>query len=880
MPKRPVIRRLDFQGLDVAVEFEAGDKRPYRDDSGKEKFKTMKAAYGEVRDTKGLDGDAVDVYIGPNEDSDKVFVVTQMTKGDWDKVDEEKCILGVDSMKAARALYLAHYDDPRFCGSIKEMPMSKFQERLATKGAVGKKIASASQRIAEINYLRMQEGLPVLTKGAHHVQIDFREDGSASSRTKQASEVDPEWDADLPADVRSELEKKAPHSLEAMRRNAVAPTNVVRDEQVGIGIPKDHIREVKDSKLRKAAAMARVDIFMKEASEATKKAAGPGVDPDVAARRQVAREMQKHKENRQITGSLGSLGGMLGGFKLLDRHVKKTRNIPSPVGVIGALSGGALVGNILGVKGYDLATRRTRDDLEKNRAKKPKVELTPAQKSQRASSAAKTLGGFGLGTAAGLGVSALALKKFGPQMFAGANKANAIKEFQGKINRLARGTKNNFQAGYADKVIEKRKFEALLNLTKSTPRESFAAMPDSKQRQFVSTIGGGVGGGIGTVAGYSARNEGKGKQKKAAERKHLRDRAIVLGSGAAGAVGTHELMKRHGDKLLGYKPSRTQLGSALIVGGLGGAQLARAALRDHYKQAAKPERLPEDEFKTPKRHYRAAKGGGSLGAALGITSGTISAIRSGKGHVVKPLLRGASAGALGAGIGEMASYLKKGDPPPKKKRAAAEGRIGRISDRLDDVGIAMLATPYAAEGIGKMLAHRSGRLGAIGRAASGVGHALHDGPHKNKWELAGLGLVAPGVTHNLAKGINKAIPHKKVAFSPQSTDPGSMMKMVGGLLNPMPGVRRGLTPAAVNVPQTGATLGRIASGAGGAISGAASKAKTLGGTLLRHGGRLGAVGLGVGALGLGAGLMVGKKLLTGHREEGISTPSYQAPRVF
>ncbi len=94
----------------------------------------MKYAYGYVRGTLGTDGDEVDVYIGPNEKSDKVFVVTQMKTPEFKEVDEQKCMLGFNSAKDAKKAYIDQYDNPKFFGSMKEMSLDDFKEKLKTKG--------------------------------------------------------------------------------------------------------------------------------------------------------------------------------------------------------------------------------------------------------------------------------------------------------------------------------------------------------------------------------------------------------------------------------------------------------------------------------------------------------------------------------------------------------------------------------------------------------------------------------------------------------------------------------------------------------------------------------------------------------------------------
>ena len=77
--------------------------------------------------------------------------------------------------------------------------------------------------------------------------------------------------------------------------------------------------------------------------------------------------------------------------------------------------------------------------------------------------------------------------------------------------------------------------------------------------------------------------------------------------------------------------------------------------------------------------------------------------------------------------------------------------MANVEDRLDDLGIGILASPYVAQAVGG-LAAKSPRLAPIARAAQGYEHAFHATPYG---ELAGLALVAPGVTKRLAPHLQK-----------------------------------------------------------------------------------------------------------------------------
>lgn len=131
--------KMDFQGLPVSIEQGKGGKRYWTDEStGETGVTVMEYPYGYVRGTLGTDGDEVDVFIGPNKESSKVFVITQQKKPDegkagnhpWVETDEQKVMLGFDDPKEAQNAYMRHFDDERFFGKMIELTMDDFKEKL------------------------------------------------------------------------------------------------------------------------------------------------------------------------------------------------------------------------------------------------------------------------------------------------------------------------------------------------------------------------------------------------------------------------------------------------------------------------------------------------------------------------------------------------------------------------------------------------------------------------------------------------------------------------------------------------------------------------------------------------------------------------------
>ena len=138
---------IEFQGLLISVENRKGSKRYWVDEnSGEEGATSMLYPYGYIKGTLGLDGDAVDVFVGPDKEATNVFIVTQMKKPGFTEIDEQKVMLGFDTGKKAKDAYLRHYDNPKFFGSIKEMPINKFKEKLSSlKGKLIKSLYLSPQ---------------------------------------------------------------------------------------------------------------------------------------------------------------------------------------------------------------------------------------------------------------------------------------------------------------------------------------------------------------------------------------------------------------------------------------------------------------------------------------------------------------------------------------------------------------------------------------------------------------------------------------------------------------------------------------------------------------------------------------------------------------
>ena len=123
----------EVQGLPIAIENKAGSIRRGVDSHGKSWATKMTMPYGYIKGTEGADGDGVDVFVGPDKEADKAFVVHQKNP-DTEKYDEDKVFLGLQSKKDAKEAFADNYDKPeKFMGPISEVPIDRLKELVESK---------------------------------------------------------------------------------------------------------------------------------------------------------------------------------------------------------------------------------------------------------------------------------------------------------------------------------------------------------------------------------------------------------------------------------------------------------------------------------------------------------------------------------------------------------------------------------------------------------------------------------------------------------------------------------------------------------------------------------------------------------------------------
>lgn len=118
---------IKINGFDVTIEQPAGSVRSGKDVNGKEWSVTMSNTYGYIRGTEGVDGDHIDVFLGPDMNSDMVYVVDQVnTDGSF---DEHKVMMGFSSLEDARSAYLSNYEEGwQGVGNITGVALDEFKK--------------------------------------------------------------------------------------------------------------------------------------------------------------------------------------------------------------------------------------------------------------------------------------------------------------------------------------------------------------------------------------------------------------------------------------------------------------------------------------------------------------------------------------------------------------------------------------------------------------------------------------------------------------------------------------------------------------------------------------------------------------------------------
>ena len=127
---------VSIKGFQITIENPRGSYRCGKGKNGVWWRSKMVHHYGYFTKTKGHDGDAIDVYIGPKVDSFKYVYVIDQNYADGE-FDESKVMFGFGGTKSAIRGYLAHYPktQERRIRAVTKVSIEDFKEWLySTRG--------------------------------------------------------------------------------------------------------------------------------------------------------------------------------------------------------------------------------------------------------------------------------------------------------------------------------------------------------------------------------------------------------------------------------------------------------------------------------------------------------------------------------------------------------------------------------------------------------------------------------------------------------------------------------------------------------------------------------------------------------------------------
>jgi len=133
----------------VDVETPEGTVRQGRGQDGSPWAVLMPAHYGEFRGTLGVDGDAVDVFVGPERDAPTAWVI-RAKDPKTGRYDEDKVMVGFATRREALRTFRASYDVRGVQGEVTGIPVAR----------LGALLADAKQRGRPLNLHEAQSAEP------------------------------------------------------------------------------------------------------------------------------------------------------------------------------------------------------------------------------------------------------------------------------------------------------------------------------------------------------------------------------------------------------------------------------------------------------------------------------------------------------------------------------------------------------------------------------------------------------------------------------------------------------------------------------------------------------------------------------------------------
>jgi hypothetical protein len=181
--------RYEIHGFTVGVEWPAGLPRMYGKDNSKV-GKTSYADYGFFEGTTSADGGGIDVYVGPQKQSKKIYLLLQKPTS-WDvehgnREPEPKYMLGFGSIDDAEAGYRASMPEEYFL-SIGEVGFEDFVQTIKTALTGKTPVVSKSNNASEDYRLGYKQ-----TKSQAEGYLESAGSSTANQQTPHTAEMSPE----------------------------------------------------------------------------------------------------------------------------------------------------------------------------------------------------------------------------------------------------------------------------------------------------------------------------------------------------------------------------------------------------------------------------------------------------------------------------------------------------------------------------------------------------------------------------------------------------------------------------------------------------------------------------------------------------------------
>lgn len=185
---------IKVHGLDIAIESPRGSTRSGKNPDGSDWSHTMSDHYGYIKKTKGADQEQLDVYVGKNPESERVFIVDQLNQ-DNDQFDEHKIMLGYQSLEEAEQAYKSNFDPGWKVGPIRSLSKDEFKSWLDnddTVRPVSEKVQPKSDRIAD-----KKEVVTTATGRSFEVQHKLVEAADLITSNNPNGQINPNYPQEL-----------------------------------------------------------------------------------------------------------------------------------------------------------------------------------------------------------------------------------------------------------------------------------------------------------------------------------------------------------------------------------------------------------------------------------------------------------------------------------------------------------------------------------------------------------------------------------------------------------------------------------------------------------------------------------------------------------